>query len=282
MIAGQGLWLLKVWWLLGMLEVAIVGSATETIVVVNGRPITKSEIAVAYAYAEKRFRRMEGKEPASADDKRAVRRLQHTMEGEKLERRIRGVIRDQVSKNLGVSVTNEEVRARWRELTENVDIERAQVEEKRNFSVLLDALEEVYLAGENPEHVYDSLLMERMSSREWEVHLAYYESAEKRCAFREFVNEPIKDQEDPDPAIRGMMLAEQLDAAVDAALERDDAEFAEYLRLVKTDPASSKVQSKGPMYRAAKRYEWWHERYRQAKIEMKDDRFKEVVKGLQQ
>lgn len=77
---------------------------------------------------------------------------------------------------------------------------------------------------------------------------------------------------------RNVVIMERLMEAVEDDLIRTDAGFAEYMRLASTDPGNEKVQSKGRNYKAARRYEWWQQRYREAKVDINVDRFKEAWK----
>lgn len=259
------------------------------IAVVNGEAVKYAAVKVAPGadLLLMRFRRAHGRDPETEADREAMERERRAREIRNLSEFIRAAVRQQQTARFGIDPTEEEVEERWQRYRrerkaegEPIDVNVMLRQGRENLRQLLKALEEVVDEGQDADAVYQRRLVDKMSREEWRLRLQYEGTPERRELLERLLALPDNELFKPHEAFRKVLVMERLDKAIEEDLVAKNPEFAEYVRLATTDPGNQKVQSKGPNYRAAKRYEWWQQRYREAQIEIKDDRFKDALKHV--
>lgn len=253
---------------------------TAVIAVIGGHAIQYSTIRVTAAAARERFIIENGHEPVSEAEVDEVEQMRRTSELRQLAARIRWIIHGQEASRLGVDVTQAEIKARWEELRQERDSERVRDEARAKVRALLVGLNAVYEDREDPDQVYQADLIEIVSREEWRAVLRQYRTRAARRTLEAYLAQESVEPAEVEDAVRLVLMQEKTDKAIDQQLIRSDPEFAEYIRLAGEEPSHEKVQSKGPNYLAAKRWQWWQERYREADIVIKDARFDGVRKLL--
>lgn len=254
----------------------------QVVAVVNSVPIFYSSVDLPSDTAREQFIFEYGHAPVDESDFHEMEQLRLRYRLKRIASWIRTTVRKQEMARLGVDVSEAEIIARWEQMLQDRDPPETVARTRAGIVALLNALRAVFEQSEDSDHVYETKLIGKVSREEWKMLLRIC-STPKRRRIQEKTLEAALDQdgafdESVRDGVRRLVAWEKLDRAIDEELIRADPEFAEYMRLAKTDPSDEKVQSKGPNYVAAKRYEWWHERYREAKIEIKDERFKDALR----
>lgn len=267
----------------------VVPQDSTVVSVVNGDAITYGDIKVANdaQIPRVRFKRVHGRDPQSKSDWQVIERYRHEREMENLLAHIRIVVRHQQMKRFGIDPTERDIQDRWQRWCqereaegETVDLKAVTEQTKTTLRRLTRALKEVIDDGQDPNGVYERRLAGTMSREQWESHLRYDSSPKRRKMLEHALEMPDSKLVDYSKGFRLLVIGEELNEAIESELMSTDPEFAEYVRLSKTDPGNKKVQGKGPLYKKAKIYEWWQQMYRKAKIEIKDDRFQDVLTKL--
>lgn len=255
------------------------------IATVNGEPVTYERIRVKAKVVLARFRRIHERAPETEADRDAMERDMRESEAANLAVSIRAAVRRQQTTRFGIDPTEQEIEERWRQWElereaegERIDRGAMAREGKKNLRQLLKALEEVIDQGHDADIVYERRLTGKMSREEWRLRLQHEGTPEKRKHLERLLSVPDEELFNLHDGFRRVVLGEQLDKAIEDELARTDPEFRDYINLAATDPGNARVQSKGHNYRIAKRYEWWQQRYREAKVEIKVGRFKDAWK----
>lgn len=250
------------------------------IAVVNGRAIPYSVIKVTVDAARNRFAYEHERSPATDADGQEVERIRQRYEVKQLVSYIQGTIRSQQVARFSIECSDAELEARWERILEERDQPGTREDNRERIANLLDCLRAVHEGSADPDVVYDTRLTHKLTRREWKSVLQQYGAPERRRLLEELLSDDEEFDDSAKDAARSALIMEKTMEAVEEELIRTDPEFAEYMRLARTDPRNEKVQSKGPNYKTGKRYGWWQERYREAEIELKDERFKDALKEL--
>jgi hypothetical protein len=192
-------------------------------------------------------------------------------------------VRRQQIARFGIDPTEEEVEERWERYRrerqaegEPIDVDVMLRQGRENLRQLLKALEEVVDEGQDADAVYQRRLVNRMSREEWRLRLQYEATPHRRELLERLLSLPDDELFKPHEAFREVLVMEKLNELIDEELVATDPAFAEYMRLAATDPGNDKVQSKGPNYKAARRHQWWEQRYHEANVEIRIERFKDA------
>jgi len=254
----------------------------RVIAVVNGELVRYSDVVVApdADVLLARFRRAHGRDPETETDKQAIRLAARERESVNLANQIRGIVRRQQIERFGIEPTEQEVEERWKfaRQTQHIDQQTAVLRVRNVLREVIAGLEEVIDQGRDPEEVYQRRLADKISREEWKLRIQYQGKPQKRESLKRAFALPDEKLFNPRESYRWILTSEKLTDAIDQELVATDPEFAEYMRLLRTDPGNERVRSKDRNYVAAKRYEWWQQRYREAKVEIQDKGFEDAWK----
>jgi hypothetical protein len=251
-------------------------SGDSVVASVNGEHILYTAIKVTTETAKQRFRSTHRHDPMSTAEEREVEEARVASELSRCRSRIRAVIVRQKLSELGADPTPEEIAGRVEIIEHDVDVPKVVGESRVALRAVLAALDEVAENGSDPDAVYAERLIGKLSAEEWQLRVRYESSPERRNLLRRVLELPDSELFNVEDTARSVLATEKSRQAVEAAIIATDPEYAEYVHLAATEPSNPKVQEKSPMYRDAKRYEWWQARYREAKVEIKDERFKDA------
>jgi len=226
------------------------------------------------------FKLVRGDEPETEAEKLEVEKERKNKEKELIVENIRSIIYDKQVARFGIKVTKKELVERLNVVTEGFDFDAEAKEIREIVLPLLTALKLVYEEGEDKDEVYNKLLTDKITKHDWEVHHNYYRTPEMRKVLERGLTVTADDFKKPNKATRAMVESQKLDEAIDKEIAKKDPEFAEYKTLSENDPKNKKLQQFNPNYLDIKRGLWWQEQYKKAKIEIKDDRFRDVLRML--
>lgn len=250
----------------------------HTIATVNGAPIKFKFVRVSLEQAENWFVKGNGRKP-SANDAKALESLLHDLETKALLKAMRLAVRDSEIKRLNIEVSVAEVDERWQEMAGKKDIKTAIDAGRETMAILVDALNAACNGEEDSNEAFRTRLDGRMSKVQWEGHLKYDCTPERRRILAEQARAAGPQIDDYRKLIKDQILDYRLRVAIDDALTQEDSEYAEYRRLLRDSPNDPKILTKSPMYGEAKRQEWWQKRFQEAKVEILDPRFESVLES---
>ena len=248
-------------------------SDTAAVAIVNAESIPYSAIRVTPEGATIRFVLENGREPVTDADLRQVEQIRRRAEVAQLVGYIQEAIRARQISRMRIQISDAEIKQRSERLIREGDSPKAHAAFREKQLNLLDCLRAVHEDSQDADDVYNARLAEGMPPELWKAILRQYRTPEQRVELEELLNYEGDLDVDAQEIARFELRMEKLRRAIEEDLIRTDPEFAEYIRLTKTDPGNEKVQSKGHNYKTAKRDEWWQQRYREAKIEIVDERF---------
>ena len=246
---------------------------TTLVAIVNTKPIPYSAIKVTSEAATNRFVFENERGPETEADLLQVEQIRRTSEVNQLAKYIRWTIREQQISRLGIENTDAELKQRWERLLRDGDSPATKAAMHDKLMTLLDCLRAVHEESENADEVYNTRLADKFPRDYWNSALRQYRTPEHFRLLEDMINDDGEFDEDAKDTANRLLVMEKLQKAIEKDLIRTDPEFGEYIRMAKTDPGNEKVQSKGRNYRLVKRNEWWQQRYREAKIEILDERF---------
>jgi len=198
------------------------------------------------------------------------------MESDRLVHTIRQSIRETELARLRILPTDADIAERCARDYPR-DERRARGEAmRRAISVILQAYERVLEDGDAPEKVYEELLKDQMSREEWIQRVEHDMTKKSIRNMRGALDRTPEELFNCKALMQQLIVMEREGPAIDKEIARLDAEYADYLRLASEDPRSPMLRDKGPMYRQARRYQWWLEQYKRADIKMLDPRFAQV------
>jgi len=205
-----------------------------------------------------------------------ARTLQMELEVRRLASLIRGAIRDAALKRLGIIPTDAEIAERCERDYPREKRKRLAILERKTIEALVAAYEAVLRENKMPDEVYDNLLANVISREAWNDRLKYDVTEVSLKKLRAVLDSDIDERFDCKTSMRLVIVMEREGPAIDKEIARLNAEYADYLRLAAEDPRSPTLRDKGPMYRQARRYQWWQEQYNKADITILDPRFAQV------
>lgn len=248
----------------------------SVIVLVNGEPTRYESVRVRPEMVEERFQKLCGGSSSVVPDRNELARLRREMEVKRTCTRIKGVIVRQITARLGADPTNEEVAALVEQMNQAPESRVSSEKARTAIAAIVDGLDDVAEERLDPKQVYDANLVGIISWDEWLLRVQHESSPERRRLLRQILELPNTELVNVVDVARARLGMEKLLAVVDAELIRTDPEFADHVHRAAVDPSDPKVQERGPLYRDAKRDEWWKQRFREAKVEIKDERFKDA------
>lgn len=186
-----------------------------------------------------------------------------------------------------IAVTDEEALAR---LTS--DIAKAKVDDNfvkkiaQDGSIILQALEEWLANPQDEETIYRARVSQILSKDEWEAYKKRYSNWEVLEELRAMIPSSIEDMKRKSLLSMKMQIAfEKLKQLVTKHISISERELHNYyVAKYKQEPRpvyqAVKSQLKEELLQVRKREamaSWWQKRYKEAKIEIKDERFKHVI-----
>lgn len=250
------------------------------VAIVEEVKIKYKDVQVTPQEALFRYKLSKGRGPSTEPEMMEMEQLRRHEEVERLAEKIRGIIFRKQKARFGIEVTEAELAERWSILTKGVDLSAAAEQRRQMIEPLLMALKAVYEKGEDKDTVYKNLLANRMTLQEWEIQLRYYRTRKRRKILEDALKQRTADLRKPDEGIRALLVREKMNEAIDREIAKTDPQFAEYKTLLEKDPKNEKLHQFDPNYLDFKRWTWWQEQYRKAKIEIKNQQFKDVFQIL--
>jgi hypothetical protein len=221
------------------------GSAIEdtcVVAVVAGREILYKEIK-----ADPEIVQLSYDKPLQLNE---LEKAIYDYENQRLAMRIKLLIEEDMIRKLGIAVTDEEVDRELKRRFEQAEISQRTVDEIRKKSIALaKALEEWQQNPEKSDVIYQERLASKsITSQQWKVFQLSYNTPEKLAEMRGLIPSTVADMiANSRSSCRQDLLFEKLNVRIASAVSVE---------------------------------EWWQEQYRQAKIEIKDERFKDVLEML--
>jgi len=212
-------------------------------------------------------------------------------EKEQLAAEIHHIIKQKKIKEFGIKVSNREMQLKMKSfyVEHNLDPKEIADEINRCGFALAKALRE---ALENPaeeKKIYEQELSSLMTYEEWTGHRRCYNTIEKIGWIEKSLPQTAEDLYKPNPAIEAWLLGEKFRDRITKDVSVTAEELRDYYNIVyegvESKPTFAEVKKqlekellKGKKQRREK--EWWQEQYKKAKIEIKDERFKDVIDML--
>ena len=243
--------------------------------------IVRSDIAVSSDEVEFRYKLKTG-HPIEAGQESEIEGLREQQEIGRLAREIQRIVARRVKARLGVSASEAEVLSRWREMTRGVDLDAAARQQRDSIAPLLAALKAVHEEGKDMREVYNTFLADQMVFQEWQIHARYYRTLDRRRILERGLVQTGQDLLNPDPGIRALVESEKLTQAMDEEIAKSDPSFAEYLGLRESRIDDERFAPYPPNYLEEMRANWWRKQYREADIEILDERYDAVLESLVQ
>ncbi len=251
--------------------------APEPVVaIVFGVEIVHNDIAVTVDEAEFRYK-LKTEHSIEIGQEHEIEALRQQLEIGRLASEIRQIVVRRVKARLGVSVSDAEVLSRWQRLTRGVDLDSAARQQRDHIAPLLAALKTVHEDGKGEREVYNTFLSDKMTFREWEIQARYYRTPNRLRILEQALEQTGQDLLNPDPGFRAMLEGEQLSQAIDEEIAKNDPSFAEYVKLRDSNLDDERLRAYPPNYLEEMRANWWGEQYQEAKIEILDGHYNEVL-----
>ena len=151
-------------------------------------------------------------------------------------------------------------------------------------------------ANENPERereIFESKLKDFkdvIKYEAWQRRLKYYNTPEKLEMLKKMIPESIEDiYKSGELGMKGWVLNKKLEDVITMDVEVTDEEIKEFFESQfagrKTKPQFEEIKTnlQQELLKIKSRQRvnaWWQEQYKKAKIEIKDERFKDVLKKM--
>jgi hypothetical protein len=241
---------------------------------VYGEEIRYSDIKVPYSSAVKRFESENGRSPSGPEDEAAVEQIRRESETSNLRKRIESAIRDAEAARLGVAVSQEEISERIDRLLASRDSNVVVDRRNQKLQRLLNALNEVYNNGADPNDVYERKLKEFYSTDEWLAAQRQFRDENARHVLEQSIVGATRETLESDVgSLRSLLLAEKLDKAIDQEIAREDDEYDQYLAATSKKHGDDGFRRPDRSFEWMKRQEWWESRHAAANVEILDPRF---------
>ncbi len=263
-----------------------VGQLERVIAVVDGKAIYEKDIAAQAATIERRFERTEGRRPSAEEVAREVNRVRR----EKLVTRIDAIIRQASLQDLGVNVTEDEVRS---EIARNYPGLAEQpsavlAHEQEYFRDLSQALKEFAANPEEDRAIFERQLQGRMVYETWQAVSKRHSSTDDIARIEGGAPETVEDiYKDAGPTTRAYLEEMKLREAVVRAVAVGDDEARERLESLlacadRPQPLFDKTEEYRRMLDDVKRMiaegRWRREQYRKYKVEIDCATLMELLK----
>jgi hypothetical protein len=257
---------------------------SAVVATIEGINIRYEEVQVPPHEAMFLYKLSKGRKPITEDDMLEVHQIRQRLEMDTLAERLRSIIFEKQKARLRVNVDETEVYERWGTLKKEVDFDEAIKQQRQMIEPLLLALKAVYEKKEDRDAVYRNLLADKMTVQQWEIHLNYYRTPERRKILEDALKQTCEDLRKLDKGtrigIRAMLVNEKMNQAIDQEIMKTDSQFVKFKALLREDEKSDNLRSRASQYINSKRKDWWRDQYSKAKIQVKDDRFQDIVNRL--
>lgn len=247
-----------------------------TVATVNGAPIVRADIQPSQEAIERRFEQVYERSSRAGENSRSLTQIALELEKSALANRIRVLIRSAQLQRLGIAVSAEEIDERWRKSTQGTDVDAKLGVWNQTLSILVDSLQDACVPGADTDAIYAERLDGRMPKAQWDMHVKHDCAPDRRRVLAAYSSKGGARREEYPDILESLITTEKTRAAIDRQLIESDAEYAEYITLLNTNPKDERVQAKPPGFRDAKHQQWWQARYREAQVEIKEDLFKDA------
>jgi hypothetical protein len=260
----------------------------HVVATVEGELIRKEDISVSKERIEHALILQYGRAPTALEVASATK----AAEGRKLIGKIRSIIRHNVLRKLGIEATTEEARSQLREIYPGLGEDPIGVLEKERsyFKKLSMALKEALKNPKEEKKIFEARLKGLMEYETWQVTLQHYNTLDKIALIEQSIPKTVEDiYKSADPAMLSWVLDKKLRQVINKDVTVTDGEVKRYF------DAQFTGKKKKPSFEERKfemrerlleikRQEheknWWQERYKKARIEIKDERYKPVFQML--
>jgi len=258
-------------------------SREHIVAVVNGQNIYYKDIKADPKIIQLGYAHSKKLEPSEL--KKAIRKAEINA----LVARIQGIIKSEKMVQAGLRVSEKEIdheiERRFRQA--GIDDQKAkQIAE--TYGVLANALEEWQHSPEKADSIYEKKLASNFVTREqWRAFQACYDTPEKLAEMRRLIPSTVADmKENSRASCKRDLLFEKLRETITPGISVGDQEVItyyeqKYAHLAKKPPLNDIKDELRQQLLLEKRQEkerqWWQEQYKQAKIEIKDKRFRDAL-----
>jgi hypothetical protein len=264
---------------LGMLNVvpaAVCDTSSKggIVATVNGEQITYKDIDASKedVLFNVQVRKGEKASQKLKEDPDRLNELVHSFEVQALVREIRTLVYAQQITQLDISVSENEVYQYWNEITTDMDQEAVQ-KEKQMLVSIYDGLMQVVVEGKNKDQVYKNQLAGVISKEQWEAHLRSFNTPKRLVALEKQIKEIDSGNVQPDEGVKAYLQQQKLQEAIDFQVAAQSNEFAQAKE--KMEKGTATIDDINLVKN--KRLDWWQEKYRQADIEIKDNKYSEAL-----
>lgn len=270
---------LLVFWIIKIVLSADIHDTGRTIVRVNSNSVLYSDIMMTTEDVARAFKYRFHRDP-SEEDQEQVQALQQELEASRLVTLIRRQMRNAELQRLQIMPSEAEINARCEQ---DYPLERRREmgqKARQGAMLLIQAYEGILVDKQSPDQVFESLLDGLMTREEWDLRLEHDVNTRSLQNLRRSIDRPVEELFDCHVMMQQLIIMEREGPVLDAEIAKSDPEYREYLRLADENPSSPEVQDKGPMYRRARRDEWWQKRFAEAQIEIIDPRYQGALDAL--
>ncbi len=213
----------------------------------------------------------------SEQPKQEIAKIIEIEERKRLINKIREIVLLKAKQRFNIQASEAEINQHWHEMTKDVNFEKELSSMHKKIKLLLEALKAVYERGQNQNSVYFDLLKESMSLVEWETHLKYYSTPARRKSLEQQLNLSVDEFSKPDIGARLFVESQKLDDYIAREIEKEKIVYQKKIEKMI-------LQSKGNLStinrKALARELWIQEECKKSNIEIKDQRFADVIPML--
>ncbi|MHB8881975.1 MAG: SurA N-terminal domain-containing protein [Thermodesulfovibrionales bacterium] len=224
----------------------------KVIAVVDGVPITEDNISVDKEKVLRKFKEKNNRQP----EKNELSTIIAEAEQNKLVRFARNIIRERSFKELGITVTDGEVRAAIEKMEPLLKERQEEVlhKERTHNLKIVNALRDALNSPQREREIYELKLKDKMSYETWQGLRRQFHTIEKIDSFEKVVPGNIEDlYRMRSESMKELILDEKLDKMI-----------------------SKDVTMMNPTEKNKRIYEWWKNRFNKAVIDIKDERFRDI------
>ncbi len=258
----------------------------RVVALVDGQKITYGDIRVRDKNASQIFKINHRRDPTPEELAASI----SEMERSRLIGEIHDCLRNKVINELGITSTKEEARSFMREIYPGMkgDPNGVLDRERDYFQQLASALREVLKNPEMERGIYESRLKNFMEHDTWKEAIKYYGSIEKIELIEKNIPKSVEDIYKSGELSGGAWVIEnKLTDWITKDVKVSEAELKGYYASRYTNGGVGFEELKPKIKkelisekRAAYIKAWWQEQYKRAKIEIKDEQFKDILKML--
>ena len=248
--------------------------AKRVIAILQGKPVIYKQVALNDQQVKQAYALRFGQD-ASTLKKDAFERQKTEMEAQKLANVIRKMSHQILVKRFKVSVTSQDVAKALKALNQNNEFGDGAEELRRKSSILLSAIDMVYIQNIDKGTAYTRVLSKEMSKAEWELNLAFYKDSNNRASLKRMASATVSDFEKSlQRSTLSDLEADEVAKKIDALISIRDAQFLQYTRI----PTNSRT-SETSSYIEKQRSKWWETFYKSA-LTLSDKKYGRVYTYL--